>query len=336
MTSLKFSESLSFLFLWIIGLAAKLNVRVSQKSGFISADIGDKVTLECFYKSDIAAMFYWYKQTLGEKPMLISTFYIHDKGGIFNDKFMNDSRFSLESKDGKNHLIISDLHASDSGTYYCVSCYACNFEFTEGVMLSVKGSGLNIPTSVQQSTSDTIQPRASLTLNCVVHPGIRDEEYTLYWFKSAERSHPGLIYTPRDRNDQCVYNLPTENINLSSAGTYCAVASCGHILFGDKIILEFEDGVKSVDSIVQFLSVALTFTTILIVVLAFLLYKMKEGNGCHCTESQARFSDQSANAEGNHDADNLHYSTLQTQRSSRSRIQRDDALTQWSSHHIIT
>ncbi|KAF3836868.1 hypothetical protein F7725_004332 [Dissostichus mawsoni] len=39
----------------------------------------------------------------------------------------------------------------------------------------------------------------------------------------------------------CVYNLPMENLNPSHAGTYfCAVASCGHILFGNGTKLDFE------------------------------------------------------------------------------------------------
>ncbi|KAF3836873.1 hypothetical protein F7725_004337 [Dissostichus mawsoni] len=52
-----------------------------------------------------------------------------------------------------------------------------------------------------------------------------------------------------------------ENLNLSHAGTYyCAVASCGHILFGDGTKLDLED---EVDSLVYFLSGALAFNSIL-------------------------------------------------------------------------
>ncbi|CAK6973027.1 uncharacterized protein LOC122973263 isoform X2 [Scomber scombrus] len=39
----------------------------------------------------------------------------------------------------------------------------------------------------------------------------------------------------------CVYNLPMKSLNLSHAGTYyCAVASCGQIVFGKGTTLEFK------------------------------------------------------------------------------------------------
>uniref|UniRef100_A0A4W6DHY5 Ig-like domain-containing protein n=1 Tax=Lates calcarifer TaxID=8187 RepID=A0A4W6DHY5_LATCA len=187
---------------------------------FISANVGDNVTLKCFYKGDVAAMFYWYKQTLGQKPRLVSSYYKHDKHGTFTEEFKNNTRFSLDTKD-------------DSATYYCISCYAYKFEFGEGATLSVKGSGLNIQLCDSQLYSTH--------WTC-------DGEHSVYWFKSSEESHPGLIYTHGDRNDQCerkpntqthtcIYNLPMES--LSHAGTYyCAVASCGHILFGNGTKLD--------------------------------------------------------------------------------------------------
>ncbi len=91
-----------------------------------------------------------------------------------------------------------------------------------------------------------------MTLNCTVHTGTCDGEHSVYWFRDSEGSHPGLIYTHGDRNDQCerkpntqthtcVYNLPMKSLNLSHAGTYyCAVASCGHILFGSEKKLDSE------------------------------------------------------------------------------------------------
>uniref|UniRef100_A0A8C9X6L7 Ig-like domain-containing protein n=1 Tax=Sander lucioperca TaxID=283035 RepID=A0A8C9X6L7_SANLU len=228
----------------------KLSPSVRQETGFISAYIGDSVTLRCFYKDDVAAMFFWYKQTLGEKPRLISSFYKHDKNGTFIDELKNDPRFTLESKNGNYHLTISKLRISDSATYYCISIYAYQFQFTEGTTVDVKGSGLKIQATVHQSASESIQPGGSVTLNCTVHTGTCDGEHSVYWFKKSEESQPGLIYTHGDRNDQCerkpntqthtcVYNLPIKNLSLSHNMTYyCAVATCGHILFGNGTKLE--------------------------------------------------------------------------------------------------
>ncbi|XP_067435565.1 immunoglobulin kappa light chain-like [Thunnus thynnus] len=225
---------------------------VHQAGGFMSATVGDNLTLQCFYESD-AAKYYWYKQTVGQKPKLISMTYKFDKHGTFHDEFKDNPRFTLETNVGKNHLKISNLHLSDSATYYCASGYSFMLEFAEGTIVNVKDSGLNIQASVHQSASESIQPGGSVTLNCTVHTGTCDDgEHSVYWFKNSEESHPGVIYTHGGRNDQCernnntqthtcVYNLPMKSLDLSHAGTYyCAVASCGQILFGNGTTLDFE------------------------------------------------------------------------------------------------
>ncbi|XP_041821051.1 uncharacterized protein LOC121626545 [Chelmon rostratus] len=282
-------------------------------------------------------MFFWYKQTLGQKPRLISTFYKHEKRGTLTNEFMNNPRFTLETKDGKNHLTISNLQISDSATYYCISCNAFKFEFAGRNTVSVKGSGVNIPTLVHQSASDTIQPGGSETLNCTVHTGTCDEEHSVYWFKIFEEPHPGLIYTHGGRNDQCerkpntqthtcVYNLPMKSLNLSHAGIYyCAVVSCGHIVFGNGTKLDFEaDEVNSPISLVLLLGGALVLTTILVVLLAVSVHKMKTRNSCQCTDSQRVSAPITTTAEGYQDADNLHYAAFRDFKAKRSRRQRDN------------
>uniref|UniRef100_A0A671XYJ7 Ig-like domain-containing protein n=1 Tax=Sparus aurata TaxID=8175 RepID=A0A671XYJ7_SPAAU len=264
-----------------------------SKDGFVSANLGDSVTMQCFYRDD-AVIFYWYQQTLGQKPRLLSTYYKHDKSGVFQKEFNNNSRFALDTGNGKNHLTISDLHVSDSATYYCTGCYAYDFEFVEGITVSVKGSGLNIPASVHQSASEIIQPGGSVTLNCTVHTGTCDGEHSVYWFKHSQESHPGLIYTHGGRNDQCerkdntqthtcVYNLSMKSLNRSHAGTYyCAVASCGHILFGNGTKLDFED----LPVLVYFLTGMSAFSTTLCAFMAFLVCMTNRRHSCLSTTDE--------------------------------------------------
>ncbi|KAM6894187.1 uncharacterized protein PEZ65_021865 [Lycodopsis pacificus] len=142
----------------------------------------------------------------------------------------------------------------------------------------------------------------------------------------------GLIYTDGGRNDQCerkpntqthtcVYNLPMKSLNLSHAGTYyCAVASCGHILFGDGTKLDFEgDGDSLV--LVYFLSGAWALTTMLVVLLAFSLYKSNQRNR-QSAESNEIFSENSPpNTDLCVDAENLHYVALRDHNCNRSRRQ---------------
>ncbi|XP_044039141.1 uncharacterized protein LOC122869855 isoform X2 [Siniperca chuatsi] len=302
MTPLKFAMYLTCLFLGRIAQMTELNlsIYVRQESGFYSANVGESLTLRCFYEGD-AVMFYWYKQTLGQKPRLISTFYKHKKSATLDNEFKKNPRFTL-----------------DTGN--------------EGATVSVKGSGLNIQALVHQSASETIQPGGSVTLNCTVHTGTCDGEHSVYWFRNSEESHPGLMYTHGGKNDQCerkpntqthtcFYNLPLTSLNLSHAGTYyCAVAACGHILFGNgtKLDLEYDSFL-----LVYFLIGALAFTTILVGVLAYAAYTMNKRNSCRCTDSRSSAA-LTPNAEDYQDSDNLHYAALSVHKVNRSTRQRGD------------
>ncbi|XP_029310279.1 uncharacterized protein LOC115023442 [Cottoperca gobio] len=333
MTSPKFVFYLMCLFLGKMAqmIDEKSSSSVHQERRFVSAYAGENVTLRCIYK-DLSSWLYWYKHTLGQKPRLISSTYVYHTSPTFYHEFKNNSRFTLDTGNNTTHVTIFDLYISDSATYYCAVGSKFVLNFAEGTTVNIKGSGLNIPALVHRS-SDTIQTGDSVTLNCTVHTGSCDGEHSVYWFKNSEESHPGLIYTHGGRNDQCerkpnkqthtcFYNLPMKSLTLSHAGTYeCAVASCGHILFGNRTKLDFED---EVDSLVYFLSGALALTTILVVLLAFSVHKMINRTNCQCTESPARLSTPStAHAEGYRNADSLHYAALSVNLPNRSRRHRN-------------
>ncbi|XP_006807258.1 immunoglobulin kappa light chain-like [Neolamprologus brichardi] len=315
---------------------AQMFSSVHPESRFISAQVGGNLTLKCFHDGDRSARLYWFKQNLGRKPKIISHFFKYNVNNSSNDELKNNPRFTLETQDGKYHLTIRDLQVSDSASYYCVY-YLYTITFLENIIISVKGSGVNIKALVQQSSSETIQPGGSVTLNCTVHTGTCDGEHSVYWFKDSDESHPGLIYTHLGRNDQCdnkpstqthtcVYSLPMSNLNVSHAGTYyCAVASCGRILFGNGTKLE-PKGTFNSRGLVYFLSGALTFSSILSVLLGYLLYKINKRNRHQSTEPQARFSAPATTSlEGYQHADSLHYAALSIKIPKRSRTQRNNA-----------
>uniref|UniRef100_A0A3P9BDG2 Immunoglobulin kappa light chain-like n=1 Tax=Maylandia zebra TaxID=106582 RepID=A0A3P9BDG2_9CICH len=312
----------------------KFSFSVHQERRFITSNRGDSVTLTCFYEGDVAARFYWYKLTLGQKPKLISTLYKFDTN-TFSDEFKSDPRFTVDAENGKIYLKITNLDISDSATYYCASSYSFKFKFGEGTIINIRGSELDIPTLVQQSASETIQPGGSVTLNCTVHTGTCDEEHSVYWFRDSEESFPRIIYTHGGRNDQCerklntqthtcVYNLPMKSLNTAHAGTYyCAVASCGHILFGNRTKLDFKDDRNAV----YFFSGALAFSTLLNVLMAFLLYMAHKRNCTkhQCPESHSRISPPSTNAEVKQNEENLHYAALRHHKADRPRRQRNNS-----------
>uniref|UniRef100_A0A3Q3VY98 Ig-like domain-containing protein n=1 Tax=Mola mola TaxID=94237 RepID=A0A3Q3VY98_MOLML len=313
LTSLK--EIISLLFYFTSAQTTdQFSASAHQMSSFISVKTGDKVTLR--FSESVSPKYYWYKHSLAGKPKLISSYYKY-ANTTFHNEFVNNLRFMLDVENGKHHLIIKDLRISDSATYYCLGCYGYNLNFVEGITVSVKGSGSNVPVSVYQSASETIQPGDSVTLNCTVQTGTCDGQHSVYWFRNSAESHPGLIYTQGGRNDQCernpdtqthtcVYNLSLNNLNLSHAGTYyCAVASYK----GNSHVL------------VYFLSGALAFTTTLIVLLSVSVYKMMKKTRGESLECQAQFpASSTANTEG----DDLHYAALSINLHNGSRKQRDD------------
>ncbi|XP_047193543.1 uncharacterized protein LOC118300055 [Scophthalmus maximus] len=265
-----------------------LSTTVHKDSGFILVNVGDNFTLECFYVSN-TRMYYWYKQTLGQEPQLIPTTYKFSKG-TSHGEFKDNPRFTLETNDSLTQLKISDVQLSDSATNYCSRRHSFTLEFMEGVTVSVKGSGLNIQARVHQLASETVQPGGSVILSSTVQNGTCNGEHNVYWFKNSEEPHPGLIYNHGYRNDQCerkpntqthscTYNLSMKSLNFSHAGTYyCAVASCGHVM--RDTISPVADKVDCHTVSVYFMRRALIFTTILSVLLAFLLYKR---NCCRCS-----------------------------------------------------
>ncbi|KAM4714662.1 uncharacterized protein FYW61_019594 [Anableps anableps] len=167
-----------------------------------------------------------------------------------------------------------------------------------------------------RSDSETAQPGGSVTLNCTVQTGGCSGEHRVYWFRNSAKYDPGLTYTHGGRDDQCVrspttqthtclYKLPVKNINKSHVGTYyCAVASCGRIVFGNGTKLELETKVDSV----YLLRGALVFTTFLSVLQAVLLFMLCKRN--HPKDPGPSIT----TAEGDQNEENLHYAALRTKR----------------------
>ncbi|XP_027894763.1 V-set and immunoglobulin domain-containing protein 2-like [Xiphophorus couchianus] len=306
---------------------------IHQERSFVSAEVGSSVTLQCSYGTE-AARYYWYKQSLGQKLQIISISYKFAESGTFHDEFKDNPRFSVENIDGKSQLSISDLKPSDTGTYFCASGISFVFEFGEGATVSVKNPVLENTAWVRQSESGAVQTGSSVTLNCTVQTGSCGGEHSVYWFRHSGESHPGLIYTHRGNSNECeksqntqthtcMYDLPIKNLSKSHAGTYyCAVASCGQVLFGNGTKLDLESEAVSL-SLVYFLSAALIFTVILSVLLAFTLHKMHKRNCCQTSEFNGRLLCQPATStEVHQDAGDLHYAAVNANQLSRSRRHR--------------
>ncbi|XP_018598086.1 uncharacterized protein LOC108928582 [Scleropages formosus] len=201
---------------------------------------------------------------------------------------------------GINHLIITKIEWSDSAMYYCVTRSDYSIHFGAGTFLWIKGSKkqqFNTRTVVQQLVSDPVYPGDSVTLQCTVDRETCSGEHSVYWFRHGSgESLPGFIYTHGNRSDECekspeagspthgcVYSLPKRNLSRSDAGIYyCAVLTCGDILFGNGTQLDIEENV--VDPLVLGFGVSLTACVIVITLLIFV-----RKNKCNtCSGGQTR------------------------------------------------
>uniref|UniRef100_A0A3Q2NXD2 Ig-like domain-containing protein n=1 Tax=Fundulus heteroclitus TaxID=8078 RepID=A0A3Q2NXD2_FUNHE len=301
----------------------RMSSLLNQDIGFLSAHVGDKVTLQCSHEGDDVAWICWYMQTLGQKPKLISSSFLYGTEVTFYDEFKNNVHYIPDRKEQTHYLTILNLKMSDSATYYCAISYKQIVKFVNGTTVSVKGSGSNIQASIHQLESETVQAGDSVTLNCTVQIGSCDEEHEVYWFRNIEESQPGLIYTHGYRKDQCmrnpnttskicVHNLSMKNLNESHTGTYyCAVASCGHVVFGNGTMLNLSCDMTKF--LVYFL--AGSSTTLLLVLLIAFGYKLSK-----------KYYQTAGNVRNN--TDGLHYASINVNHSNRSQRQRSSKETE--------
>ncbi|XP_045885620.1 uncharacterized protein LOC123957089 [Micropterus dolomieu] len=167
--------------------------------------------------------------------------------------------------------------------------------------LRIKGPEPDITAIIQVPPSDPVRPGDSVTLQCSVHSDSENNtcpgEHRVYWFRVGSESHPSVIYahrnsgdecerSPEDRTPQkCVYNF-SKNISSSDAGTYyCAVATCGEILFGNGTKLNIEAlniwDLQKAKTILFLLCAALVVS---LIVIAFLIYIIKK-TSCGCCKT---------------------------------------------------
>ncbi|KAL6118802.1 sirpd [Pungitius sinensis] len=231
-------------------LAGVHSAAVRQDTGVKSASVGENVTLHCFYNTQVAMHFSWYRQTFGGGPQLVSNFYKHDEPSKIYHWLSKNPRYSVQRAEGMNHLNISDVQLSDSARYFCGSSHSNIAEFGDGVFLSIKG--VNLKEIIQWPVSETLHPGDTVTFNCTIHSGTCGGDQSVYWFHHGSRG--GVLKTrvdeckhlsapPGSPSQNCIYHLQKVNVSSSDAGTYyCAVASCGELLLGNGSELLVKDG----------------------------------------------------------------------------------------------
>ncbi|XP_074505790.1 uncharacterized protein LOC141775950 [Sebastes fasciatus] len=206
-------------------------------------EVGGNVTLHCPFSKEKGQSFYLYKQSLGYLAQTVVAVVV---GRITPTEQFNNPRFTATKEATQYSLTIRNVSKEDEATYFCFKGgTSYSQSFVNGIFLAVNDHKHQKFFYVKQSPK-LVQPGDSVTLQCsllsknkeVPCPGEQD----VYWFRSGSReSHPGIIYTHSDEEEEkrCVYSLSKTIQNSSDNGTYyCAVVTCGEILFGEGTKVE--------------------------------------------------------------------------------------------------
>ncbi|XP_029931651.1 uncharacterized protein LOC115376302 [Myripristis murdjan] len=303
---------------------------INQDSGIKTAKVGDSVTLQCSCKGSAVTFLYWYQQTLGHKPQVIS---ILMKGNTEAEIHHEPLRFSVQSGQGTNNLTIKNLSLSDSATYYCATSEFNAAEFGQGAFLHVKTSLSKDQAVVQHPPFERVQPGNSVNLSCTIYAEPCGGEHSIYWYRQGG-SQPGIVYTQVDQckelsqadspRQSCSFNLLMKNLSSSDVGTYyCALASCGQIVFGNGTQLDIVDETTVPVLLAQCLGGALAVSLILMFVLGYIVYRLNRKSCSVCNERFARPRHSATSDAAGQDRDQLHYAALSLNGRNRPRRQRD-------------
>ncbi|XP_040903637.1 uncharacterized protein LOC121188129 [Toxotes jaculatrix] len=285
--------------------------------------VGDDVNLTCTLQDfDANTRLYWIRVVSGNLPEFLGGTYRFDYRSV-----NTTSRITATRKHGFFLLLISKTELSDNGVYYCMKIKQLDMKFLRGTFLRIKGPEPDITDIIQVSPSDPVHPGDSVTLQCSV---LSDSEtktcagdHSVFWFRAgSDESHPSFIYTHGNSGDQCgqspeahspqkcVYSF-SKNVSSSDAGTYyCAVATCGQILFGNGSKLNIEaHNTWDLQTPLILLCAALVISLIVIAILIYLIKKKT----CDCCKAAVSLQTDSAAASGNQkshlrDEDSLIYS----------------------------
>ncbi|KAI7801785.1 hypothetical protein IRJ41_017677 [Triplophysa rosa] len=304
----------------------------SQPDPVMSVSVGDNVILRCFILNNYDDPVVWYKQTSGQQPSIVALVQMvkYVENPDFYNEFKSQKRFTIEKANGMCHLKITNVTASDEGMYYCGGK---NYEifFAGGTYLNLKGlqntqhelyvSVLQRPASVSVHSGDTVM------LMCSVLSERTSEDIRMFWFRSdSGKSVPQIIYT-YNQSDQCEIDSATQNctnnlykdiVSQTDAGMYyCALITCGKILFGNGTKIHVE---KSVESIVIILGVLLGFCVVVIIAQAVSYHKKARHY-----YNRENVQDTDKHHPSSQDCDALHYAAPHFKEGKNRRMRRKEA-----------
>ncbi|XP_076005107.1 uncharacterized protein LOC142999428 [Genypterus blacodes] len=277
---------------WILlrTLCLSQTTEVPLLNALTVAEVGDNVTLHCNISSLGFGRFYWLKHSLGYMAQTVAT---GPYGKVKLSGQFNYSRFTFRVDGAQYFLTITNVSKVDEATYFCEGpAYA--MIFYNSTFLAVNDYDQQNSVDVKQDPeTKSVQLGDQVTLRCSLHFKNQEKRakcsggHRVSWFRSGN-SYPALVNThwnssaacvesPSSQRS-CVYTLSKHIRSSSDAGTYyCAVATCGEILFGDGTRVETR---SKLDPVTLALGILLVCC---VIVISVLCYFVKRGRICeHC------------------------------------------------------
>ncbi|XP_039975749.1 uncharacterized protein LOC120785255 [Xiphias gladius] len=252
-------------------------------------ELGDNLTLTCPVVREEVGLFYWYKLSFGYMVQTVAAGTFDEI--VFKGQFDNP-RFKVTKVDALYSLVIRNVSKDDEATYFCQAGTAYTMKVINGTVLAVNDQKNRQKKVYVKQSPETASVRLgeSTSLQCsllsrnnetrVQCPG----EHSVHWFRAGSgQFDPGIIYTQRNRSDEqegrsCAYSLSKTIQDSSDTGTYyCAVVTCGEILFGQGTKVETRQ--KLCPSVI----VLVTLLPCCVIVIAALILSRKQRPVCeHC------------------------------------------------------
>ncbi|XP_026212943.1 uncharacterized protein LOC113160097 isoform X1 [Anabas testudineus] len=263
-----------------------------QQISLTVADAGDNITLQCPVTDKESKFFYWNKMRLGHMPQTVATVTL---GKVTDSEQFRDSHFTIRQEGAQFFLTIRNVTKEDEATYFCQNMATFSQAFLNGTFLAVNDHNQQKHVYVKQSPeTESVQLGNTVTLNCSLLSKKTEkrvqcpDEHSVYWFRAgSEGFNPGLIYTNRKKSHRqgqrsCSYSLSKTIQDSSDSGTYyCAVVTCGEILFGEGTKVETRNDSDSQPGLIVVVLVLGILLACCVTVIAILI--LSQSDVCeHC------------------------------------------------------